>query len=143
MNSLEIAARNFAANTSGLPTELVDMMFATNPGAVEGTYEYIAPMLAGPFGSLVPANDDTGDGYVEALEDVVQLIDGFVMEVPCEHAAVAVHAALQSVKAGIQVLIDDATGVDEDEQLPLPFADLLSALLGGNVKFVSLESSEG
>jgi hypothetical protein len=147
MNTLEIAARNYAANTTGLSLDMIDLMFATNPNHAQSLYETISKFLTGPYGTLGANVEIEADGpnYGDALDDVVKLIDGFVMEVPCECAAISVHEALQSLKVGIGVLADEVLGSDEEEQLELPLGiqDLLAAIFGPNVKFVSLEQAEG
>lgn len=130
--------------------------------------ETAASILYGPFGNFVPANTNTntnGDGgsafvsdkeppvspnfdeghlngYVKALEEAITHIEDYRGQF-----GATVDSFIEQLVVDVQARIDVVTGDDEEEQLDLPFDQdniglaLLAALLGGNVKFVTLEQA--
>lgn len=126
LNPIEIAARNYAANITGYDLSLIDLMFASDPTFAEATYDQVAKMISGPFGTLMSSElslteAEAGiEGYVKALEEVIEHLDNSTIMVPCDHAAQTIHTVFQALKKDIRDRIAEVTADDEEEQLELP-----------------------
>jgi hypothetical protein len=113
MNSLEAAARNYVANVTGAPPLVINYIFDNNYlNIAEMARAAAGQMITGAYATLVPIDDSVGaydEGYVDALNETIDHIDGLVIGVPCECAASSVHTTLEQLKADVRGRIEEVT----------------------------------